>query len=414
MSDDRTFERNARAWLELGPTDAPDRVVEDALLTIESTSQERDLRIPWRFPTMTTRLGLAAAAVLGVLAVGLIYLNLPGVDDVGPPNSSPSAPPPSATPAVTAPDYTTIEGWIVFEHFGKAPDGSTPAGTEYPHSIWLVHADGTGLHELAPGLPPNGKASLDISPDGKKVAFSTSDLPGQIWEVSINGGDPQLLSKGCSGLETECLEGAPAYSPDGLRIALVRAQTGERDVLAIRHLVTDEVTLIETTRTSSPDIWLAEPSWSPDGLQLIYGEVHFDPAQDKIVDARLFIVNADGSGRHELALPAETPFGDADWSPDGSRIVFSSCPIHEFNDPCASVYTARPDGTDLKVMTPQSVGYGAPSWTADGQHILYWGPTTFYLMGADGTNGRPINSADLTMFGEILGYGYYAWLQPSP
>jgi hypothetical protein len=48
MSDDRLLERNARAWLERGPTDAPDRVVEAALLAIETTNQERDLRIPWR------------------------------------------------------------------------------------------------------------------------------------------------------------------------------------------------------------------------------------------------------------------------------------------------------------------------------------------------------------------------------
>ena len=45
MSDDQMFERNARAWLELGPTAAPEPVLEAALLEIESTTQERDLRI---------------------------------------------------------------------------------------------------------------------------------------------------------------------------------------------------------------------------------------------------------------------------------------------------------------------------------------------------------------------------------
>ena len=70
MSDDRSIERNARAWLELGPTQAPDHAVEAALRTIDSTSQERDLRIPWRFPPMTLQTRLAAAAVVGVLAIG--------------------------------------------------------------------------------------------------------------------------------------------------------------------------------------------------------------------------------------------------------------------------------------------------------------------------------------------------------
>ena len=49
MTDDRSLERAARSWIEAGPTQAPDRAVEAALLRIETTPQERDLRIPWRF-----------------------------------------------------------------------------------------------------------------------------------------------------------------------------------------------------------------------------------------------------------------------------------------------------------------------------------------------------------------------------
>ena len=70
MTDDRSLERAARSWLETGPTEAPDRAVEAALLRIETTPQERDLRIPWRLPRMTTPARVAAAAVIGVLAIG--------------------------------------------------------------------------------------------------------------------------------------------------------------------------------------------------------------------------------------------------------------------------------------------------------------------------------------------------------
>jgi len=70
MNDDRSVERAARSWIETGPTQAPDRVVERALLTIETTRQERDLGIPWRFPIMTTPARVAAAAVTIVLLVG--------------------------------------------------------------------------------------------------------------------------------------------------------------------------------------------------------------------------------------------------------------------------------------------------------------------------------------------------------
>ena len=54
MTDDRSLERAARSWLENGPTEAPDRAVEAALLRIETTPQERDWHVPWRLPKMTT------------------------------------------------------------------------------------------------------------------------------------------------------------------------------------------------------------------------------------------------------------------------------------------------------------------------------------------------------------------------
>jgi hypothetical protein len=91
MSDDRTFERNARAWLELGPANAPDRTVEAALLAIETTNQERDLGIPWRLPTMNPIMRLAAVLVVGAIAVGggLFVLRSPG-SSVGSTSPAPS------------------------------------------------------------------------------------------------------------------------------------------------------------------------------------------------------------------------------------------------------------------------------------------------------------------------------------
>ena len=61
MTDDRSLERAARSFIEEGPTQAPDRAVEAALLRIQTTPQERDQRVPWRFPSMTTPARVAVA-----------------------------------------------------------------------------------------------------------------------------------------------------------------------------------------------------------------------------------------------------------------------------------------------------------------------------------------------------------------
>ena len=51
MTDERDFDRLARAWLELGPDEAPDRVIAAVLQAVEATPQvRRPLRWPsWRF-----------------------------------------------------------------------------------------------------------------------------------------------------------------------------------------------------------------------------------------------------------------------------------------------------------------------------------------------------------------------------
>jgi hypothetical protein len=108
MSDDRTTERSARAWLELGPTQAPDHAVEAALRTIDTTAQERDLRIPWRFPTMNPLARIAVLVTIAVVAVGAgLYLMQPSRSSVGPqPSPTPRALPSQAavqTPSPLAP-----------------------------------------------------------------------------------------------------------------------------------------------------------------------------------------------------------------------------------------------------------------------------------------------------------------------
>jgi hypothetical protein len=117
MTDDRTLERAARSWLEEGPMRAPDRPVEAALARIQTTRQERDLRIPWRLPIMSTNRVAVVAVAIALVAVGGFALSrLPGGGPGGPdltPSPSPSLTPgPSSTlspsPSASPKDAFTI------------------------------------------------------------------------------------------------------------------------------------------------------------------------------------------------------------------------------------------------------------------------------------------------------------------
>jgi hypothetical protein len=139
MTDDRSLERAARSWLENGPTQAPDRAVEAALLQIQTTSQERDWHVPWRLPTMNTPARVATAAVIGVLAVGgaLFMLGRPGQTGVGGPGPSPTptaSPSPTvsssiaaSTPSAAAAAFPDISDQLAPGVYFKGPGASTPA-----------------------------------------------------------------------------------------------------------------------------------------------------------------------------------------------------------------------------------------------------------------------------------------------
>ncbi|HEV8545412.1 MAG TPA: hypothetical protein VGQ64_03910, partial [Candidatus Limnocylindrales bacterium] len=273
---------------------------------------------------MSLQARIAAAAVIGVLALGgaMIYLGRAGQASVGGPSPSPTAAattsPSAAATLDIAKGYPDIPGWIVFEHFGQAPDGSTTEMNVDNRMIWLVKADGTGLHELAPGKPAEGKISPDISPDGQTVVFSSYDPIGLIWSVPITGGDPIMLTTNCTGRGGECYESDPAYSPDGKRIAFVQDAWGSEQSsrIGIQDLAAKTVTFIDSTRVPLAQASLHQPTWSPDGSQIAY---HLDtqgPTDDRPTKIRIEVVKVDGTGLHELPVPTgEAKAGDPDWSP---------------------------------------------------------------------------------------------------
>lgn len=411
---DPGFDQRLADWLEEDPVHAPPETSSVVLAAFPSIPQRRSWRRFWRLFTMRP-LTLAAVATASIV--------LASVDGTGirpQPASNEGAGAILPTPTTLHPaNYLSVPGWIVFEHFGKAPDGSSTEMDYNNRMVWLVKADGSGLHELAPGQPADGKSSPDVSPDGTIVAFSSWDPAVLIYEVPIEGGEPRLLSTECSGLVEECQAYDPAYSPDGARIAFVHlgvdGETAYTE-LAILDRASGEVSHLESTRRPADESWLNQPTWSPDGTQIAY-HVATDQGDGYPSPLRIWTVGADGSDPLELATPADEDAADPDWSPDGSRIVYSTVGFRESEGRQVEpkIYTIDPDGTDVQLLCATDTGgCMAPSWMPDGQHILYWGFQTWNLMGADGSSQAPVDAPALTFFGDQLGYGYSAVWQPTP
>ena len=95
--------------------------------------------------------------------------------------------------------------------------------SEYP-DVYLMTLDGRPVTRPARGNSTNQNQNPAISPDGKRIAF-TSKRGGanyDIWVVNVDGSNPQNLTPGTD----KWFEGAPSWSPNGAQIAFYSDRTG--------------------------------------------------------------------------------------------------------------------------------------------------------------------------------------------
>jgi Tol biopolymer transport system component len=106
---------------------------------------------------------------------------------------------------------------------------------------------------------------------------------------------------------------------------------------------------------------------------------------------KLYVINADGSGRQLLAADTLTPAWSADWR----RIAFVKGSDHSFD-----VYVMKADGSGQRRLTHTPARDRDPVWSPDGRKIAFlrerdaytWPPNfdnfEVYVMNADGSGQR--------------------------
>jgi hypothetical protein len=103
MTDQRELNRLLDAFFVEGSNELADRVIDGALDQIDRIHQRRAVRLPRRLQSMPVLTRLAAAAVIGVLAVGsALYVIKPGPSGVGTSSQTPDQGASPSAPAVTA------------------------------------------------------------------------------------------------------------------------------------------------------------------------------------------------------------------------------------------------------------------------------------------------------------------------
>ena len=113
------------------------------------------------------------------------------------------------------------------------------------------------------------------------------------------------------------------------------------------------------------------PRLSPDGKQLVFERYNSSRARPK-GGVALFIVDV-GGGNPRRLTPWPMRAVGADWSPDGSRILFKPLKAGSELAPGSNLFTIRPDGTRLLQVThvPSGNYVTSGSYSPDGTSIVF-------------------------------------------
>ncbi|MEN8375022.1 MAG: hypothetical protein ABFS34_06180 [Gemmatimonadota bacterium] len=202
--------------------------------------------------------------------------------------------------------------------------------------------------------------------------------------LACDRGEPEeaALSEAAAVLEDLGSSTHPAWSPDGSSIAFISNREGVRAERPINFEVyrAGADGAGESRLTFNQD-FEADADWSPDGSRILFKS--YRDGNDEI-----YVMDADGENQSNLTRSAASDGGGA-WSPSGSEILFSS---DRDSEDGSRLHLMDPDGSNVRLL-PNDPGPGyLGRWSPDGNRIAFNssrdGNDEVYVMDADGSNVR--------------------------
>jgi Tol biopolymer transport system component len=135
-----------------------------------------------------------------------------------------------------------------------------------------------------------------------------------------------------------------------------------------------------------PSLHLACDTWSPDGARALCGGWDdTNPSRNGVYSRR----SSDGGDVQLVTLTPRGRVAAGDYAPDGSRIAFLT---ESEANAGAGIFVVNVDGTGLDKIIERAadqVMHG-PTWSPDGQWILFDADDRLFLVHPDGTGRRDI------------------------
>jgi TolB protein len=283
--------------------------------------------------------------------------------------------------------FPGANGRIAFSQFAAFPGGEDP-GFQFHSQVFTIKPDGSGRAQLTHVGDDQAAASPDFSPDGEKILYESNETGAfHIWVMDADGSHQKQLTND-DGFE----DYQPSWSPDGKSIVFTHcAEPYDFPFIAYCDIDVMKANGSQVETLLSAGHWMnVRPGYSPDGSRIVF-------SSDKGgIQSAIWVMNADGSSLTRLTKPrlrAQWP----DWAPDGKRILF--------NDHCcrphSNLWTVRPGGGGLKKLThvPADEDIAFPTFSPNGRRIvaLHFPDGRLSTLRADGSHLRhlPIDTPDV-------------------
>jgi Tol biopolymer transport system component len=272
-------------------------------------------------------------------------------------------------------------GKIAFDSGRDEPDpitcgsfGRHPCNSE----IYTVNPDGTGVARLTNDLALDEAPAW--SPEGLKIAFvrdhqQAGDCAcGDIFVMNADGSGQTQVTSGIFAYD-------PAWSPDG-KVLFAYRTANATHFATVTPDGTDRNDVV--TLSSDSNTGFGDQVWSPDGQEIAYDAEVFEGC-DITCGETFFSIRAiapGGSGDRNLRNGAIQP----DWSPDSAQIVLRDA---DGFDPGASIRAIGRSGNLVRNFNRFG---GNPVWSPDGQQVAFVRYTGIFKMNADGSGETQVTS----------------------
>lgn len=240
-----------------------------------------------------------------------------------------------------------------------------------PGELYAMAPDGSDLRRLS----GDGDFSVpEWSPDGQSIAFrdSSSGTSAEVGVMSSDGSSPVLLTEGESAT---ALDVAVHWSPDGEELAYGSwPEIGVSNVWAVSRLGGAPRPLLEEIGGSQETA-----RWSPVDPELV---VYTEFGENRTLD--LWTVSLE-AGAEPVNLTEGRVYAPRypEWSPDGTRIVFSGYGVLPdgtlegledhgggFMPPDGEIFVIDVATRELTRVTDDAWDEATPTWAPDGERLV--------------------------------------------